>query len=175
MEYFIDTNMSIGYSFSCDKWHKLTFDFISDHKNNINWSDNVETEFNTKFREIFEEINRFINALPKLIKEDSEDFLNVYSFEKYVLGKTHNCTLDIFKKSKIIEYFWNNYVYNSNTSNSDLKIKLEMFISTYLIEYDILKKQLESIVKPYNCGTNNYLNYPKLINKLFNELNYLEV
>lgn len=28
MKNFIDTNMALGYTFSCDKWHDLAKDFL---------------------------------------------------------------------------------------------------------------------------------------------------
>lgn len=167
MKYFIDTNIAIGYSLKCDKWHEYANKFIQDNEsqNTIIWSDTVEEEFENKFEEIFEFLKIFMNNMIELIENQEELFINYYSFEKYILKGSKNCKLDLTKKIKIIEFFWEKY--NGIFDNiSEMKLNIIEFNINYFSKYALRKNHLKSIITPYHCGLNNYLNYKNEVKKL---------
>lgn len=104
MKNFIDTNMALGYTFSCDKWHDLAKDFFK-NKDEVYWSNNVEKEFNSKYEEIFKEISNFMIKILSLLKTFKKSFINYYSFENifYPILKLLNQILP--KKLKLHNIF----------------------------------------------------------------------
>jgi hypothetical protein len=169
MDYFIDTNIALGYSFKCDKWHNCAFNIVSNNLDKINWSNTVEMEFNKKFKEIYEFIRMFLDNMNDLIQLESQMPVNYYSFEKYILNNTQSCKLDIFKKVKIIEFFWDRY--NGNFENNiEMQFNFLEFSKLNLSQYKSMRNELQYIVKLYDCGLDNFKNYPKLVRKLTEEI-----
>lgn len=126
-------------------------------------------EFNKKFKEIYEFIRMFLDNMNDLIQLESQMPVNYYSFEKYILNNTQSCKLDIFKKVKIIEFFWDKY--NGNFENNiEMQFNFLEFSKLNLSQYKSMRNELQYIVKLYDCGLDNFKNYPKLVRKLTEEI-----
>lgn len=162
---FIDTNIALGYSLKCDKWHDVSQEFISKNQD-IYWSDCVKKEFNIKFRKIITMIIIFLQRINIILKNNITEFINYSDFEKFILNNTKHCKLDLTKKIKVIEYFWNENNISANDSTNFISIKFNNFLIRYAHIKKSLKKEFESLVHLYNCGMRNYLNYPIIIDKL---------
>ena len=138
MNYFIDTNIPLGYAIIHDKWHNVSKTFLDNHqKDSIFWSNLVKNEYTEKFNEILDDINTFIANCKTLLKENQKDFINYFDFEDFLIRKTKMNSLDNFKKQMILKQFWTAY------------------------------KKLKSILILHNCGLNNYLNYMDYAEKLY--------
>ena len=89
MNYFIDTNIPLGYAISHDKWHNVSKTFLDNHqKDSIFWSNLVKNEYTKKFNEILDDINTFIANCKTLLKENQKDFINYFDFEDFLIKKT---------------------------------------------------------------------------------------
>ena len=138
MNYFIDTNIQLGYAIIHDKWHNVSKTFLDNHqKDSIFWSNLVKNEYTEKFNEILDDINTFIANCKTLLKENQKDFINYFDFEDFLIRKTKMNSLDNFKKQMILKQFWTAY------------------------------KKLNNILILHNCGLNNYLNYMDYAEKLY--------
>lgn len=98
MPFFIDTNIALGYSIIHDKIHESSTRLIHESKEDIFWSNLVQEEYTKKFDDILDEIEIFLKFAEKILETNEKDFINYYSFEKYVLNRTKNYKLDIIKK-----------------------------------------------------------------------------
>lgn len=106
MNYFIDTNIPLGYAISHDKWHNVSKTFLDNHqKDSIFWSNLVKNEYTKKFNEILDDINTFIANCKTLLKENQKDFINYFDFEDFLIRKTKMNSLDNFKKQMILKQF----------------------------------------------------------------------
>lgn len=63
MDYFIDTNVAIAYSFFLDKHHISASNFFSETNDDIYWSNNVFREYEDIYYEIFEAIEFFFDKV----------------------------------------------------------------------------------------------------------------
>ncbi|MBR3112528.1 MAG: hypothetical protein IKH29_02300 [Methanobrevibacter sp.] len=165
MKNFIDTNIALGYSLNCDKMHETCLEFISNNED-IFWSNNVKQEFQKKYEQIFQLIHNFMLMTSSIVNTIQKSFINYYSFEKFILDNTKDSALDIYKKTKIIEFFWENNNINYNISPLETLIRFNQFLANYDYSHDSRKKELENLIELYDCGLNNYLKYPKLLKKL---------
>lgn len=165
MKNFIDTNIALGYSLPCDKWHSNSIEFIFNN-NNFYWSNNVKKEFNEKFKNITRGVFEFLGKISVLLAMNKKSFVNYYSFENFILNKTKNCNIDKTKKIKIIEFFWENKKIILSDFPIEIQLKFDSFILSYKFDYDSLKKELESIMNLHDCGLENYLKYSLIHEKL---------
>ena len=99
MKNFIDTNIALGYSLSCDKWHIPAQKFIFENEEII-WSNNVQKEFNIKFKLIFNTIYKFLSKISTILTLNEKCFVNYDSFEKFILRNTNEFNFDYTKKRK---------------------------------------------------------------------------
>lgn len=117
MNYFIDTNIPLGYAISHDKWHNVSKTFLDNHqKDSIFWSNLVKNEYTKKFNEILDDINTFIANCKTLLKENQKDFINYFDFEDFLIRKTKMNSLDNFKKQMILKQFWTAYKFSEGIS-----------------------------------------------------------
>ncbi|WP_407391463.1 hypothetical protein [Methanobrevibacter sp.] len=62
MNYFIDTNVSIGYTVAHDKWHESSVKFINDNRDDsIFWSNLVKNEYDEKLNDILDNYLNIMN------------------------------------------------------------------------------------------------------------------
>ena len=52
MNYFIDTNVALGYTIIHDKWHPQSEKFITETSEDIFWSNLVKKEYSSKLNNI---------------------------------------------------------------------------------------------------------------------------
>lgn len=114
MSFFIDTNLAVGYSVIHDKWHEKSDKFVENNEN-IYWSNLVQNEYGNKLSDIENTTDFFLKRVKLILKNTSKEFINQDDFEKYILKKTKMCTLDRFKKQKILINFWNKYDFSNET------------------------------------------------------------
>ena len=158
MNYFIDTNVALGYTIIHDKWHPQSEKFITETSEDIFWSNLVKKEYSSKLNNIENSIDFFLKRTKLILKNNEKDFVNYYDFEKFILKRTKICDLDKFKKQKILENFWNKYELYEGVSEI-IKTKFNNFIREFEKVYSKRDYNLNSTLKFHNCGTDNYLNY----------------
>ncbi|MBQ7928549.1 MAG: hypothetical protein IJ287_07425 [Methanobrevibacter sp.] len=113
MNFFVDTNIPLGYTVIHDKWHEKSKTFIENHANDsIFWSTLVKKEYRKKLNDIIDEVRIFLEYCKSILKTNQRDFINYFEFENFIIKKTKVCTLDYAKKQKILEEFWNSTALN---------------------------------------------------------------
>ena len=156
MNYFIDTNISLGYTIIHDKWHNVSKTFINNHeKDSIFWSNLVKNEYAKKFNKIIDDMNIFIIHCKIILKDNQKDFINYYEFENLLIKKTKIDRLDNFKKQKILKEFWNKYKFNEGISEA-IYLKFLEFIHEFERVFHIRDQKLKNILIIHDCGLNNY-------------------
>lgn len=98
--------------------HELSNKLIHESNEDIFWSNLVQNEYTEKFYDILDEIEMFLKSSEKILENNEKDFINYYSFEKYVLNRTKSCNLNNFKKQKILNHYWKKYQFIEGISNS---------------------------------------------------------
>lgn len=167
MNYFIDTNISLGYTIIHDKWHDVSKTFINNHeKDSIFWSNLVKNEYAKKFNKIIDDMNIFIIHCKIILKDNQKDFINYYEFENLLIKKTKIDRLDNFKKQKILKEFWNKYKFNEGISEA-IYLKFLEFIHEFERVFHIRDQKLKNILIIHDCGLNNYLKYLNYAKKLY--------
>lgn len=167
MNYFIDTNISLGYTIIHDKWHDVSKTFINNHeKDSIFWSNLVKNEYAKKFNKIIDDMNIFIIHCKIILKDNQKDFINYYEFENSLIKKTKIDRLDNFKKQKILKEFWNKYKFNEGISEA-IYLKFLEFIHEFERVFHIRDQKLKNILIIHDCGLNNYLKYSDYAKKLY--------
>ena len=167
MNYFIDTNISLGYTIIHDKWHDVSKTFINNHeKDSIFWSNLVKNEYAKKFNKIIDDMNIFIIHCKIILKDNQKDFINYYEFENSLIKKTKIDRLDNFKKQKILKEFWNKYKFNEGISEA-IYLKFLEFIHEFERVFHIRDQKLKNILIIHDCGLNNYLKYLNYAKKLY--------
>ena len=167
MNYFIDTNISLGYTIIHDKWHNVSKTFINNHeKDSIFWSNLVKNEYAKKFNKIIDDMNIFIIHCKIILKDNQKDFINYYEFENLLIKKTKIDRLDNFKKQKILKEFWNKYKFNEGISEA-IYLKFLEFIHEFERVFHIRDQKLKNILIIHDCGLNNYLKYLDYAKKLY--------
>ena len=63
MNYFIDTNVALGYTIIHDKWHPQSEKFITETSEDIFWSNLVKKEYSSKLNNIENSIDFFLRTL----------------------------------------------------------------------------------------------------------------
>ena len=165
MNYFIDTNIPLGYVIIHDKHHPTAKEFLEKNKNKLFWSNLVKKEYSIKFFKILDLIETFLDMVKHILKNNCNSFKNYIQFEKFILEKTKFCNLDRFKKCKILEHFWKTNLYNFK--NQELYNIFSQFTNTFDKIYFTRDLHLNQILKLHNCGLNNYLKYIKYAEKLY--------
>ena len=113
MNFFVDTNIPLGYTVIHDKWHEKSKTFIENHaSDSILWSTLVKKEYRKKLNDIIDEVRIFLEYCKSILKTNQRDFINYFEFENFIIKKTKVCTLDNAKKQKILEEFWNSTALN---------------------------------------------------------------
>ena len=158
MVFFTDSNVPLGYTVIHDKWHRKADKFVNSNQNSIFWSTLVKKEYETKFGDISNDVDYFLDSVESLLEDNENDFEYYSKFEDFVIRRTKNIGLDDFKKHQIIEHFWrdNNFDY---AISEDVYIEFRKFNFNFNMLYFGRDKKLNSIMKLHNCGLDNYLNY----------------
>jgi len=95
MNFFVDTNIPLGYTVIHDKWHEKSKTFIENHANDsIFWSTLVKKEYRKKLNDIIDEVRIFLEYCKTLLKANQRDFINYFEFENFIIKKTKVSTLD---------------------------------------------------------------------------------
>lgn len=79
MNFFIDTNVPIGYTVPHDKWHENSVNFIENADEPIFWSTFVKKEYSDTLENIVDNIEIFLNSINKILKNNEKDFSNYTS------------------------------------------------------------------------------------------------
>ncbi len=96
MNFFIDTNIGIGFTVIHDKWHAPANNFLNNyHQEPIFWSTLTQMECCMKLDEIIDDVDFFLKYTENILKDTQNDFINYASFEKYVISKTKECHLGV--------------------------------------------------------------------------------
>lgn len=106
MDYFIDTNVALAFSFFPDKFHDSSKDFIFNAVEGIYWSENVKCEYDKKFVELYDNIDQFLNKIILCLENYHGIFINKTSFENFVLENSTEIDMDDTKKIRLISIFW---------------------------------------------------------------------
>lgn len=166
MPFFADTNLVLGYTIIHDKWHEKADKLISETNDAIFWSNLVKDEYNRKMGDIFDDIDIFLKLTEKILKNNESDFLNYYNFEKYILKRTKTCKLDLYKKQKILEHYWNDYPFIYGIGNV-IYLKFKDFNKNFKKMYYMRDKELNNSLILHDCGVDNYLKYLNYAKQLF--------
>ncbi|MEE0934278.1 MAG: hypothetical protein U0L42_01260 [Methanobrevibacter sp.] len=101
MNFFVDTNIPIGYTIIHDRLHEKSKTFIDNHEtDSIFWSTLVKKEYHETLNDLIDEVKIFLEYCKSILKANQNDFINYYEFENFILNKTKECTLDYRKKQK---------------------------------------------------------------------------
>lgn len=167
MNFFIDTNVPIGYSVIHDKWHDSSKKFINDNKNHLFWSNLVKMEYDNKLDDIIDLTDEFLKSTLSLLNNNEKDFYNYFDFEKFVLTNTNFCKLDLFKKQKILEQFWqnNNFIHGISRNIYSCFINFANDFELIYIQRDV---ELNKLIKLHNCGLENFRDYYEYSLRLYN-------
>jgi len=167
MNFFLDTNIPIGYTVIHDKWHEQSKTFIDNHENDsIFWSTLVESEYYETLNDIIDQVKIFLENCKSILKTNENDFINYFEFENIILEKTKGCELDITKKQKILESFWNNSLLNEGISEL-IYLKFSEYLHDFQKVYIERQKMLKKIMILHDCGPDNYLKYLNYAKQLY--------
>ena len=167
MNYFIDTNVAIGYTVVHDKWHEPSRDFITNCEDSIFWSNLVVKEYGEKLDEILDVIDEFLKICSSILRKNEMDFYSLFEFEMFILKKTSFCDLDDIKKQKIINHFWNKNNFTIGIS-TNLHSNFLRFADDFEEVYHQRDSTLNKILKLHNCGLKNFIKYYEYALKLYN-------
>ena len=161
-KYFIDTNVGIAYTFYPDKFHPSVKEKIDNTEKALIWSSFTEYEFGQKFQEIKDDIDDFFVEIQKVLANNE-----VYSydfFEKHVLGNTEDIEIDDHKKIKLLKFIWNSDKFNSMFPQSLSRLTCELMSG-----FNLEKNTFVSKMELFDCGRDNYKNFPDVLDKLKNQ------
>lgn len=166
MQYFVDTNVPIGYTVPHDKWHAQSINFLNKTSAPIFWSNLVQKEYFDTLNSIVDNMEIFLDEIEKILKENEKDFNNYFRFERFILQKTKHCKLDKTKKIKILEDFWamNNII---EGPAKEVYVKFTDFIENLNKIYFKRDSDLRNILILHDCGIDNYLKYYNYALKLY--------
>lgn len=155
--------MGIAYTFYPDKFHPSVKEKVDDTQKALIWSSFTEYEFRRKFQEIHDNIDDFFVEIQNVLANKE-----VYSydfFEKNVLRNTQDIEIDDYKKIKLLKFIWSNDKFNSMFPQSLSKLACEL-LSCFNQEKNIFTGKMEL----FDCGRNNYKNFPDVLDKLKNQI-----
>lgn len=157
MSFFIDTNMAISFTVIHDKWHESSCELFN-KDDCLFWSNLVKKEYGVKLNDIIDEIDIFFNLTKDILKHNHKDFINYFDFEKFIIIKTSGCSLDMFKKVKILMHFWNKYFTNDGISRIVYE-KFKIFCDEFESVYFHRDEKLNKLMTLHDCGLDNYKKY----------------
>ncbi|WP_407411671.1 hypothetical protein [Methanobrevibacter sp.] len=167
MNFFVDTNIPIGYTVIHDRLHEKSKTFIDNHEtDSIFWSTLVKKEYHETLNDLIDEVKIFLEYCKSILKANQNDFINYYEFENFILNKTKECTLDYRKKQKILEDFWKNTNFNEGIGEI-IYFKFREFLHDFQQLYIKRQKMLREIMILHNCGLDNYLRYFNYAKQLY--------
>ena len=112
MNSFVDTNVSIAYTFLIDPLNNNSINSFREYVN-IFWSKLVKKEFNNVFISKKEVLVRFYKKLLNDLKQESIHNLTIDDLEKYV--KQGNYSKRDYNQIKgSLSYFWDRYLVNES-------------------------------------------------------------
>lgn len=167
MNYFVDTNITIGYTIPFDKWHQQSVNFFKETTKPIYWSNLVKKEYKKTVNGIIDDIEIFLIEVKKILKNNDKDFSNYFIFENFIKKRTSHCKLDNIKKIKILETFWKRNELIEGIS-TDIYIKFQNFARNILQIPSKRDMNLKNILILHDCGLDNYLNYYDYARELYN-------
>lgn len=110
MDYFIDTNVAIAFSFFPDKFHNSSKELLLERYREIYWSNNVFKEYEEKFGELYGVFEDFLDCILFNLKNNNCIFINKFSFEHFILVKSKYIDLDLEKKINLADIFWEDVI-----------------------------------------------------------------
>lgn len=146
MDYFLDTNVGIGYIFCNDPWHDLSVKVFT-KSDNLHYSVNVVEELNRKYNSILTEQKQFFYSM----RDELEMLINPFkklSFEDLKsIGLSVNLTRDFDsnKKINILNVFWQ-YCLKKYDESNKIGIKYVIrSIKNWLFSFErlVLDRNLE--------------------------------
>lgn len=167
MPFFVDTNIALGYTCIHDKWHKNANKLIAEnYDDKIFWSNLVKDEYNRKLNNILDDIDVFLKSSEEILRNNENDFLNYYDFEKHIFERTKRCRLDKNKKQKILEHYWKKYSFNEGISNI-IYLKFKNYNENFKKLYFMRDKELNYLLILHDCGQDSYLRYLDFATKIY--------
>ncbi len=86
MNFFIDSNVAIGYSVVHDRLHDNSVEFICETEEDI-FGHLVQDEYLRKLGEIIHLVERFLKRTNLLLKNNETSFTNYEEFENFIMKK----------------------------------------------------------------------------------------
>ena len=167
MDFFIDTNVALGFSIIPDKWHDKSRVFFEENLDkDIYWSNLVKEEYLEKSIYIALLIRDFLQKIQYILENSNKRFINIYEFEDFIMKKTEDCKLDRSKKRNILQHFCDSYNINFMDVNQ-LCSKFESFSDIFFRFYLDLDEDLKNRILLHNCGLDNYLKYIDYAKRLY--------
>ena len=166
MDYFIDTNIAIAFTFFPDKFHNPSKDFIINTVEDIYWSNNVQLEYDKKYDAISNKIKTFLNEIVVDLEDFNGVFLNLNSFEDFVLKNTMYIDLDIVKKRKLILIFWEKIILGYFKENKEFYHLFQRYSTEVPKCFNDNHTFLRNSLILFDCGEENYKKYSTLQNYL---------
>ena len=161
MDYFIDTNVAVAFTFFPDKFHDSVKDLILEKYSKIYWSNNVLKEYGEKYDEIYPNFEDFLDSILFNLRNSNVVFLNKYSFEHFILQKTKDIDLDSNKKLKILDYFWDEILLGIFKEQSEFIAYFEDYAIYVPRFFESNDEFLRNNLNFYDCGLENYKKYFK--------------
>lgn len=122
MDYFLDTNVEIGYVFCTDPWntHAVT---VFDSKDRLHYSENVNKEFQKNFIKFSKEQSQFLLEICDELEALNFKKINFDEFKAIGLSVKLINDFAENKKEKCLEVLW-----DITNKNNDDKIRVKILV-----------------------------------------------
>ncbi len=142
MNYFLDTNVIIGYIFLLDNLNKSSEDFISFESSHF-YSDHVKKEVDDVCFRNHKQYRNFLLHLSRFFSKFSDNSL-INEFEGHKLIDKMNSigTLDIDEMHDAFNVIWENLDFNINHDAFDVKNKFSVFTNNFQSSHVLRKNYL---------------------------------
>ena len=119
-----------------------------------------------KYDNISISIKSFLNEIILSLENYEGLFFNQDSFEKFVLINTNYIDLDVIKKKKLINIFWENIILGFFKEKEEFYVLFKEYAIEVPAVFEKNKIFLNDNVRLFDCGKENYKIYAGLLNSL---------
>lgn len=149
MNYFLDTNVEIGYVFCTDPWHDYSVKLFNDN-DLLYYSHCVDKEFYKKYDSILKEQKNFFYQLKNELKESSRQKLSLNDLKIKAQIIFLRRDFEENKKDKISEVLW---------KLSQPKHEYDNKLNTHVCNVEDLLVYLEKFIRGFERKLNERINY----------------
>lgn len=169
VDFFIDTNVIIGYIFSLDPLNKYSNKLIQ-QKHNLLYSKHVQQEYENKLKSKRKEYNKFFKFIQIKLDSYKKDLFNTELFQNFInqfYGKNKQFSKKDLRKT--INIFLKDFELEYNCKINDLKKLFNRFTNEFNSKIFRLEDKLNQHVNVINNhDAKNYENLKKIISNKTN-------